>query len=155
MGEHITLGQRAGARGAPEHRLPLFQHQSVSQDVVHMLDQGDGETLADLHWHIIEVPLVLFRNEHMGNVASSRRQQLLGKAADGQYPTAQGDLTGHRQLVPDRHLQQGGDQGGGNGDTRRRTVLGNGPFRHMDMDIELLIEVGGQTEQLAPRPHVA
>ena len=45
-------------------------------------------------------------------------------------------------------------QGGGHRDSGRRTILGNGAFRNVDVEIDFLIEVRGQIEQLRPRPNI-
>ena len=67
-----------------------------------------------------------------------RGQDFLAHAANRQHPSAQGDLAGHADVSEDGPARQRGDHGGRHRDARRRTILGNGAFGHVDVNIHPL-----------------
>ena len=68
-------------------------------------------------------------------------QKLLFDPADGQHPTAQGDLAGHGDISADGTVGQGADDGGRHRDARTRTIFGGGPLENVDVEVAGLMEV--------------
>ena len=66
-----------------------------------MADRHDLERFLHACRNLDEILLVLGGNEHRGDSAAKRRQQFLLEPADREHATAQGDLTGHRDVAPD------------------------------------------------------
>ena len=79
------------------------------------------------------------------------RHGLLAQTADGHDAAAQGDFTGHCDLVAHRCTGQRRDDSRCHGDTGRRAVLGTGSLGEMDMDVGVLIEIGVDAQHLGTR----
>ena len=73
-------------------------------------------------------------------------EYLLLDAAHGEHTPAQGYLAGHADITAHRDAQQGGGEGRGKGDAGGRAVLGHCAFGHMDVQIDILMEIGAQAE---------
>ena len=69
-------------------------------------------------------------------------QHLLLQPADGQHPSPQGDLPRHGHIPMDRTLHQGRDERRGDGDPRRRPILGDSSLGDVDVDVQLLEGLG-------------
>src|SRR5579871_2140284 len=106
-----------------------------------MADELETHLLPDIGRQLLQILLVLLRQENGPDAGPVRGQDLLLDAADGQHTASQGDLAGHGDLLANRTLRQGGGDGGRNGDSGGRPVFGNATGRNMDMDIELTIEL--------------
>src|SRR5215831_6453819 len=91
--------------------------------------------------NVLQILLVLERNEDALDPTAVSRQNLLLEAADRQDATAQSNFSGHGSVVTDRDLGQGRNQRGSHGDPGRRTILRGRPFRNVDMHLDLLVEV--------------
>src|SRR3569623_1675866 len=115
--------------------------------LVYPLHRLDVEILLDVLGYVGQLALVLHRDQHGADAAAVRGQQFFLQAADWQHFTAQGNLAGHRHVGLHRNAAQGGHQRGTHADTSAGAVLRNGAFRHVDVHIVLLIEVGIDTEQ--------
>ena len=76
-------------------------------------------------------------------------QQFFFQSADGQHFAAQRDLAGHGDIAAHRNLAQSAGNRGGDGDAGRRTVLRNGAFRHVHVNVESAVEVARQTQRCA------
>jgi len=119
-----------------------------------VFNQIDRQLLSYLERDVVEIAFVVSRDQHMGYISPLRGQQLFGQPADGEHPAPECDLTGHRQFMPDRSLDQRRHQGRGDGDAGGRPILRDRTLRDVDMDIELLVEIRLQPEQTGPRTHV-
>ena len=105
--------------------------------------------------NLLDVLLVLRRNEHGLDAAAMRRQDLLLEPADRQDAPAQGDLTGHRQVVAHRDLGERRHQRGRHRDTGRRSVLRDRALGNVDVDVHVLVEIPLQAQLVGARAHVA
>jgi hypothetical protein len=85
--------------------------------------------------HLLEVALVELRQDDRLDAGEARRQHLLLEAADGQHGAAKSDLAGHRQPAVDWPVRRRRDDGGGDGDPRRRAVLGDRARRHVHVQV--------------------
>ena len=74
------------------------------------------------------------------------REDLALEPADREDPTAQGDLAGHRHVLADGDAGQGADDGGRHRDPGRRTVLGDGAGRHVDVQRVVLEDLARDAE---------
>ena len=111
-----------------------------------MLGQDDGHVLDDLLRDFGDVLFVHLGDEDGADAGSVGRQHFLFEAADGQDPAAKGDFAGHGQAAVDRPLGESGGDGDGQGDAGRGSFLGLGALGQMHVEVELLIEVGVETE---------
>ena len=81
------------------------------------------------------------------------RQDLLLDTAYRHYTSPQGRLSGHGDTLAHLAPRIGRNDRGDHRDTRRRTVLGNGSLRYVDVDVVLLEHFGIDTQLLVVRHH--
>ena len=79
--------------------------------------------------------------KHRRDAAAMRCQELLLEPADRQHFAAQRDLAGHGHIALHRDVGQCRHQRCTHANSRARTVLRRGPFGHVNVHIELLVEV--------------
>src|SRR5687767_11407876 len=60
-------------RGSPGRRRPPRRLKCQRQDLVHRRDQRDLELVLHILGHVVEIALVLLRDEHMVDARSMRR----------------------------------------------------------------------------------
>ena len=89
-----------------------------------------------------QIALVGGRNNDGLDAVAQGSHRLLLQAADGHDPATKADLAGHCHIAPHGPARQGGDDGGGDGDTGAGAVLGDGTLGEMDVDVLILIEIG-------------
>ena len=65
-------------------------------------------------------------------------ENLLLDPADREDPTGEGELAGHGDVAARRAMGEKGDEGGGDGNPRRRAVFGGRPGRDMNVDIAII-----------------
>ena len=82
--------------------------QGQFQDLVHVLHVVHGHALAHRpgQSEIRHVLGVVLGQDHGGDVTPVGGQDLLLEPADGKDPAAQGDLSGHRHVLPHRDAHQ-------------------------------------------------
>lgn len=119
-------------------------HQFVGEGEVphllHVLHIVEGDALAIDLGDLLHVALILGTHHDVGDAGTLGGEDLLLDAADGQHLAAQRDLARHGRVLAHLALGQRRGQGGGDGDARRRAVLGRGALRHVDMDVPLVEE---------------
>ncbi len=81
-------------------------------------------------------------------------QEFLLDAADGQHLAAQRDFARHGDVAAHRILCQRAHDGRADGDAGGRSVLGDGAFRNMHVNVDRAVEIPGQAEQIGARPDV-
>ncbi|MNM70670.1 hypothetical protein D3C81_823070 [compost metagenome] len=81
------------------------------------------------------------------------RQQFFLEATDGQHLTAQGDFAGHGHIGTHWNLRQRRDQRRAHADTGARAVFGRGTFRHVDVHVVLLVEIGSDPQATGATAH--
>ncbi len=81
-------------------------------------------------------------------------QEFLLDSADGQHLAAQCDFAGHRDVAPHRIFRQRAHNRSADGDAGGRTVLGDGSFGYVHVNIDGAVEIPGQAEQIRTRTHV-
>src|SRR5579864_2597942 len=84
-----------------------------------------------------------------------RRQYFLLQPADRQYPSANRDLTGHREVTADWNVCQRTTDTRCNRNASRGSVLRNGALRNMHVNIQVPVEVALQAQKMRSRPDVA
>src|SRR5207253_2097951 len=139
-------GRRALARRALER---LVEH------LVHRLDEAELERAAHVFRDVLEVRLVAARQDHGFHSGTLGRQHLLLDAADRQHLAAERDLSRHGDVRPNRTAGQQRGERGGDGDARRRPVLGNRARGYVDVQVGVLVELGRDAETVGARPDVA
>src|SRR5207245_5443894 len=108
----LLEGQRL--RLAPKGRL---------EHLVHRVDEHKLHRLADLVGGVPQVLLVLERKDHGPRPREGRREDLALQPTDREDPTAERDLPGHCDVLPDRASSQGTHDG------RGHREAGRGPVR--------------------------
>ncbi len=84
--------------------------------------------------------------DHHARAGEVRGEDLALEAADREHAAAERDLAGHRHVLADGDARERGDHRGGHGHARRRSVLGDGPGRHVDVQGVLLEHLAGDPE---------
>src|SRR5260370_6415642 len=82
-------------------------------------------------------------------------QEFLLDPADGEHLATQRDFAGHGDISPHRILCERADDGRADGDAGGRTVLGDGAFRYVYVNVDVAVEILGQAEQVGARTDVA
>ena len=102
----------------------VLDGQGLRQHLVHVVDEDDLETAADVGRDVFEVLLVLARDDHRVDAAAQGRDHLLLEPADRQHPPPQRHLARSwpRWSLTGLRDERGRD-GGHHRDARRRTVL--------------------------------
>jgi hypothetical protein len=73
-------------------------------------------------------------------------QQLFFQPADREDPTAQRDLACHCDVALDRNPGQSATNGGRDRYSGRRPILRYCAFRHVDVNVQVTVEIAGKTE---------
>jgi hypothetical protein len=121
--------------------LSPAEHQRMAQDLVHVLHRHHFHLAGDHLGDVLEVLFVFLGNNHLADSAPVGGQHFFLQAADGQHPTAQGDLAGHGHIPPHRSAGQRGYQRGAHGDAGRRAVFGDGAFGNVDVQIQFFVKI--------------
>src|SRR6267142_3463062 len=116
--------------------------ESNRQHLINPLNRLDLQIPLDVVRNLNQILLVFVRNQHSLDPPPMSRQELLLQPADGQHFAAQGDLARHRDIRPHRNLRQRRNQRRAHSDTGTRSVLRSGTFRDVQVNVELLIELG-------------
>src|SRR5438876_2914177 len=150
-----------GRRDARTRRLDLrggHVRSGQQRRLEHLVDRFhelDVDRVDDLLRYIDEILLVLLRHEEDLDPGAVRREQLLLHAADGQDESTERDLAGHRDVLADLATGQCRHDRRRHGHAGRRTVLGDGPRRHVDVHGVVLEEALRHAELRVVRSHVA
>jgi hypothetical protein len=125
----------------------------MSQDLVGIVDEDEGELPPELLRHLLEVPLVPARQDHRADTCTMRRQDLLLDPSDRKHLPPQRDLARHGHLA--LHRPPSGERGQRRHHRHagRRPILGDGPGRHVHVDGLALEELGIYVERLANGPY--
>ena len=95
--------------------------------------------LSDIFWNFNQILLILIRNNDLGYVSTQGSKRFFLEAAYGQNPAPKRYLS--RSWQPQGEPCRPeicGIQSGGHGYSGRRSVLGDGTCRNVDMDIGLV-----------------
>src|SRR5580658_197677 len=155
VGRYLT-GRNGGQHfdfGGNEFRQRLFESQS--QDLVHRIDEVELHGIFDVVGKLGYVFLVGARQDKIKDAGTQRGEQLLLQSADGQHFAAQGDFAGHGDVAPDRNLGQRTGQRRGHGDAGRWAVLGDRALGHMQVQVDVAVELAAQAEDLRLAANVA
>lgn len=107
-----------------------------------MLDGLEVDLLSNGGREVNEVLLVQIGDDHILNMISMGSEDFLLEASYWKYPPSQSDLSGHGDIFFYWNSRKGRDESNGHSDPSRRSVLGNGPCRDMNVDL-LSIEIPG------------
>ena len=102
----------------------------------------EAHVLLHLRRQLREIGFVPRREDEFPDAVAPRRKRLLPDPADRQHEAAEGDLTGHRNVLADRLIPEGRHDRGGDRDAGGRPVLGNRPGGHVDVQIVFVEELG-------------
>src|SRR5215813_6355866 len=120
--------------------------QSDLQHLVHRLDEMELHQVPNILWDIRQVLLVISRQYRLMNAVPVGGQQFFLETPDRQHLAAQSDFTRHRHVTPDGYLRQRAADRSSNRDTSRRPVFGNGALRHVQVHVQVSIEIPRQPE---------
>src|SRR5258706_961001 len=126
------------------------------RDFQHFVDpayRADIELALDVVRNLHQVLAVFLRNHDHGDAAALRGQELFLQATDREHLTAQGDLAGHGDVGAHGDACQGGNQGGAHADAGAGPVLGRRTLGHVQVDVNLLVEIRLEAEHLGARAH--
>src|SRR5262249_24021656 len=101
-----------------------------------------------------QVLFVVLGQDDLEDAGAMRSQQLLLQAADGQYFAAKGDLTGHRDIAAHGNAAERAGDGGGHGDARGGAIFGDGAFGHVQVNVDIAVEVARQAKAWGARADV-
>src|SRR5258708_11790151 len=124
------------------------------QHFVHGLNTVNRETGEDLLRDFRQVLLIVLRNEYRTQAHSVGGQKLLFEAADGENFAAQGNFAGHGHITAHRNLSERADDGRADGDAGGGTVLRDGAFGNVHVNIESAVEISWQAELRGARARV-
>ena len=127
--------------------------QGNAEGLVDPAHRMDCHRRGDVGRHVGQVLAVVLGDDDRGDAAAVRRQQFLLQSANGQHAPAQGDLTGHRHLGAHWYLGQHRHQRHAHRHARARAVLGRCALGHMDMHVELLVELRIDAERVHTCAH--
>src|SRR5215213_8960799 len=119
--------------------------------LVNRLDELDGHVRAHLFGHVLQVLLVVLRDEHRRDADAVRREQLLLHAADGEHAPAQGYLARHRNVAAHGHARQGRGHRSRERHARRGAVLRNRALGYVYVEVALAYELKVHAEALGAR----
>src|SRR5258707_5132102 len=102
-----------------------------------------------------QVLLIVLRKEHGTQAHSMGGEELFFYAADGQNLAAQGDFAGHGHVAAHGNFRERADDGVADGDAGGGTVLGDGAFGDVHVNIDVAVEILGQAEIVRTRANVA
>ena len=88
--------------------------------------------------NLIDVLFVLTAHHDIRNASPLGSKDLLLDTTYREYLSAKGDFTRHRRVLTHLSLGEGRGDGGGDGDTCRRSVLRCRSFWHVDMDVPVV-----------------
>ncbi|MCY1509088.1 hypothetical protein D9M68_434180 [compost metagenome] len=123
------------------------------QDLVNPFNRFNLQVFLNILRNFLEIANILFGNDHGLDSPPVGRQQFFLQPANRQHLATQSDLAGHRHIGPDGDLGQRGNQCGTHADAGARAVLRCRTFRHVDMNVALLVEVRRHAEALRPATH--
>ena len=88
------------------------------------------------------------------NATTVRCEEFFFETADGKDAPTQGHLACHGDIFAHRNTRQKRNNRCTHGDTRRRTIFGDGPFWNVDMDIVLFKKLGINAIMTRPRTYI-
>src|SRR5690606_11274425 len=123
-------GEPSNARAA----LALARERTLDR-LGHILHENEVQLLLHFIRYLIQVRLVPSGQDDRLDPGLRGRDQLLLDPADREHVPAQRDLSGHRDLAPDRALGEEGDECDDERDAGRRPVLRRRAGRDVHVDI--------------------
>src|SRR5690606_34871382 len=108
---------------------------------VYPLDPPDRQLYTRILRNFFQVLFVFFRNDHRLDAATMGCKQLFLQATDRQHFAAQRDFAGHGDVRTHRNAGQGGNERGAHADAGTRAILGRGALRHVNVHVDVLMEV--------------
>ena len=122
------LARAARAALAPER---------VLEDVLDVVGEDELELGRRLRRQVVQVGLVLEREDHALQACALCCEHLLPDASDRQHLAGERDLTGHPDVVVHRHAAHERDEGRRHRHAGRRAVLRHRARRDVDVDVVL------------------
>ena len=147
----------SGIASPPGSDLPfrfLFRKKRMLQNLIDVLNQNHFQIFQYIGRNIRQILFVVLGNNHGSDIPPMSRKQFFFQPSDRQHPAPQGDLTRHGQIPSDLPADEGRGNGGRHRNAGGGSVLGNRPFRYMDMNIRLLVETFRQSELSGPSTNV-
>ena len=127
-------------------QLGKFARECNFQHFVHLLHPVKLHGRFDELGKIREVTLVFHGQHGFKNAGTMSRQQLFFQAADRQYLAAKSDLARHRDVAANGHPRKRRRQRRSHRDAGRWSILGDGSFGNVDVDVDVAVEVLGQAK---------
>ena len=98
----------------------------------------NGQQVSHVFPEIVQIGLVVTGNDDLVDAGADGSQELLFDAADRKHATGQRQLTGHRDVSTDLPSRESRHQCRGYRNSGGGTILGNGPGRHVDVNVPAL-----------------
>ncbi len=112
------------------------------------------QRVARLLRQIIEVTLVVLREDDVCDTSSLRPEHLLLHPADRKYPAGQSELSGHRHVGTNRSLTQSRDHRDRHRDSGRWTFLRDRARRYVNVDLVVLELFFRDTQRIGVHPGI-
>ena len=96
------------------------------------------DTLFNMLGQFLKITAAPMGQDNLFNTHPPGGNDLFFNSAHGQNIAGKGQFPGHGQRPLDLTTRRHGDNGGGNGNAGTGSILGRGPFGHMNMDKGLI-----------------
>ena len=105
------------------------------EDIVHSTGKHIVQFLFNILGDFLQVLFVFFWNNNSLYLRTYGTQGLFFETTYREYPSSQGNLSGHGYLLLHRCSGERRHQRGRHSDSRRGSIFRNGAGRHMDVNI--------------------
>src|SRR5439155_2305604 len=129
--------------------------QSQVQHFVHSVHEANRDFLLNIGGNVRQILFIVAGQDDRLAPGAMGGENLLLNAADGKHFASQRDLARHGQIAAHRNLGERTDDRGRQSDSGGGTILGDGAFRDVDMNIQAAVEVGIQPEARRSGAHIA
>ena len=119
-----------------------------------VLDEMNRELCLDIRRDIRQILFVVSWKDDGSNPCPVSCQKFFLNAADRQNLSAKRDLSRHCDIATHRNSSQRADQRCRHRDAGRRAVLRNRAFRYVDVQVQMTVEIFGNSKQVRSRPHI-
>src|SRR6266849_5784985 len=128
--------------------------QGHGQNLIHGFDKTQLHGIAQILRNLGQVFLIVLRQDHLEQSGAMRGQKFFFQSADRQHFAAQRNLAGHGDIATHRNLAQSAGNRGRDRDSGGGTILGDGAFRHVHVNVEGAVEITLQPQAMRPRTHI-
>src|SRR6476620_3940247 len=111
--------------------------QGEGQHFPELLNQEHLDAVPNFPGQILEIRFVLLRQDDPADARPNRAEHLLLHSADREHPSAQGNLTSHGDVMPDRPAREGRHYRRCHRHPCRRPILRNRSGGNVNVDVQI------------------